>query len=213
MENVKTPVAKKVGNKTTEIIVGTAVSKLTTVVKGINDAVQEVNKLETRIQDGTLKVTDLEDKIGGLEQDFKNKVAQSKIELEQAYTANRESFVGQFLAEKKMAMIPSKELGDLQLKLEEATSKVEDAVSKAVGIATGTMKSAHANEIKIANLEHEKKEANNMAEITQLKAQNKFLEDQVSHWKNMLDAQVKAETERAKYGAINTLNVGTPTGR
>lgn len=61
----------------------------------------------------------------------------------------------------------------------------------------------------MAKLEFEKKEADNKAAITQLTDKVKFLEEQVGHWKTMLDNQMKAETERAKYGQISTLNVGT----
>ena len=77
----------------------------------------------------------------------------------------------------------------------------------AVGAATGSMKKDHDNALAMAALTHEKKEADNLANIKQLTSENKFLQDQIVHWKNMLDNQMKAETERAKYGQISNLNI------
>lgn len=208
MTTVKSPVK---GNKTTEIIVGAAAAKLTTVVKGIKDAVIEVEKLEQKAQDGTLRVSDLEDKIGGLEQDLKNKIGQNKIELQQAYDANKESFARQWLQSMNMACIQSEELEALKNNLENATMKVEETVSNAVKAATGAMANTQKNELALAKLQHEKDQASTVAELAQAKSQITFLEAQVKMWKDALDAQRAAETERSKHGAINTLNVGSPS--
>ena len=209
MAEAKTP-AKKVGNKTTEIIVGSAAMSLSSAVKNVMAAVEQVKTLENTSQTMTLKVSDLEDKIGGLEQDLKNKTEQNKIEIKNQFEADKKSFVDTYLTEKKMSCIDTAELTTLRTSLSKAEDNKNAEIQKAVAFAVGAAKKDSDNAAKVATLEHEKKEAANAAEISQLKAQNKFLEDQVSHWKTMLEKQMTQETERAKHGAINTLNVGSP---
>lgn len=208
----QTTAAPKKGNKTTEIIIGTAASKMEAAVKSLLQVAPEISKLQETVNQGTLEVSNLEDKIGGLKQDYTNKVAQNKIEIQQAYDSDAKSFADRWLNTNNMEAIPCDELETIKNELEEATIKVSETVNKAVGAATGSMKKDYDNAIAIQKLEHEKKEANNQAEIVQLKNQVSFLTEQVNHWKTMLDSQVKAETERAKYGQINTLNVGNPQG-
>lgn len=210
-ENVKAPVAKKPnGNKTTEIIIGSAASKVSKAVKELAAAMTVVGGLDQKIEESVLQVVNYEDKIGGLKQEYANKLEQAKIELDQEVAKNQEAFVSKFLREKNMSMISTPTLNSMEEELEEAKEKVEETVNKAVHSALSSAKKDSDNAMAILKLELEKKEASNTAEINQLKAQNKFLEDQVGHWKTMLDNQVKAETERAKYGQISTLNVGNP---
>jgi hypothetical protein len=212
MSEVKAAAPKKAaGNKTTEIIVGTAAMKLGTALTGISAAMTEVAKLGETAQKMTLEVTDLEDKIGGLKQDLENKKSQNKIDLQQAYDSDKKAFVETYCKAEGVILVEDAEYKNLQAELETVTKGMEQKIAQEVGKAVGIEKANSANALKIATLENEKKEAGNTAEITQLKAQNKFLEDQVNHWKTMLDNQMKAETERAKYGAINTLNVGGTT--
>ncbi len=208
METTKKSVSK--GNKTTEIIVGAAVAKLTGAIVSLNTVVAEVGKLEQKASDGILKVSDLEDKIGGLEQDLKNKTAQSKIELEQAYNSNKENFVGQYLAEKKLTAVDSMEYGQLQVKLEEATKNVADTVKAEVGKAVGIEQNNSKNALAIQKLEFEKVQAQSTAQLSQSASQITFLEAQVKMWKDALDAERAAGVERAKASSIGTLNVGQP---
>ena len=209
--NAKATVAKK-GNKTTEIIVGAAANKLSTAVKGLNSAIEEVGKLEVKAQDYTLQISDLEDKIGGLKQDLQNKVAQNKIELQQQYDTDKKAFAVKWLTENDMIFILNDELTKLKESLVEAQMNVEEKVSKAVGAATGALKSDYVNQLKLTTLEHEKKEADNSAKITQQESQIKFLNEQVVMWKTALEDERRASVERAK-ASIGTLNIGGQQGR
>lgn len=209
-QNTKAPVAKKVlvGNKSTEITIGAAANKLSTAVKGMLSVVDELGKLDAGLLDRTLQITNLDDKIGGLEQDLKNKTAQNKIELQNQFDTDKKAFVDKWLADNGFVCTTEEEIIELKEKLEAATTDVEAAIKKEVSIVTNSMTAKHNSDLKILGLEHEKKEANNLAEISQLKSQNAFLATQVDNWKIMLDKQVAAETARAQYGAINTLNIG-----
>lgn len=213
MTEVKQASAKKAtkGNKTTELIIGTASTKLTAAINGFQSAVETVNKLPEVVQEYTLKVTDLEDKIGGLEQDFKNKTAQNKIDIEQQYQADKLEFVGKWLKDNGVTTIDSQKLTDMETTISTNAATLEASVKQAEARATAIANSTATQNLKIQQLEHEKKEAANQAEIAQLKAQNAFLEKQCAGWEKALDAERAAATERAKYGAINTLNVGGTT--
>lgn len=213
-ETKETKAAKKqIGNKTTEIIVGAAAVKLTSAVKALNEACDEVNKLEQKSQDCILKVTDLEDKIGGLETDLMNKTNQNKIELKQAYETDRKSFVAKYCQENNLVCVVSTEYSQLEQNLKEATTNMQNEINKSVGAATSNLKKEHENAMKIAQLEHEKKEAANLAEINQLKAQNAFLSQQIADTRKLLETQMSNETERSKYGQIGTLNVNGNEGQ
>jgi hypothetical protein len=181
---------------------------LATAVKNLNSAVNEVNKLDDRILTSTLTVTNLEDQIGGLEQNLKNKIAQNKIELQNQFDTDKKAFVDKWLEENGFVCTTEENLAQLNEKLEAATTNMEANIRKEVAIVTSSMTAKHNSEMKIKELELANKEAANTAEITQLKSQNAFLATQVDNWKLMLDKQVAAETARAQYGAINTLNIG-----
>lgn len=212
MEKVQKAQAAKKGNKTTEIIIGAANLKLSSAVKALTEGLAVVGQLEEKVQDGVLQVTDLEDKIGGLEQDFKNKKAQQEIDLKLAYDSKRVEFVQEYLDKNNLETITSAELQELKSKAFVTEAETQQAISSAVGAATSSMKKEHEADKKIAALEHEKKEASNVAEINQLKQQNKFLEDQLNNMRTLLNKQMEQETERAKHQPAIHLN-GTNTGR
>lgn len=199
---------KNKGNKNTEIIVGTAAVKLSQAVKAITEAVIQVSHLDEKMQEGTLKVTDLEDKIGSLKQEFENRATQNKIDLQLQFDADKEGFAMTYLMSKSKVALPLTELNELEAKLETAIRDKDKEVSKAVGIATGKMESDHKNEIALKDLNYQMKEANNLAELAQCRKECTFLEGQVTHWQKALEAERLAGVERAKAGQIGTLNVG-----
>lgn len=208
MSETKAPVKK--GNKTTELIIGAAAAKVEAAVKSLMNVAPEVEKLQTTIHQSTLEVVNLEDKIGGLKQDYQNKVAQNKIEIEQQFTADQKSFVDTWMKNNGMTCLPANDLNKMRTDLTEATQNVDKTVASAVNAATSAMKKDHDNATAMAKLEFEKKEADNKAAITQLTEKVKFLEEQVGYWKEALEEERKAGVERAKASSIGTLNVGTP---
>jgi SpoU rRNA methylase family enzyme len=207
----KKTTAKK-GNKTTEIIIGAGASKLTTAVAALSSVVEVINQLPAKVQENVLLVSDLEDKIGVLQQDLKNKTAQNKIEIEQAYEADKEAFVSKWLNENGKTAVASEEYSEMQEKIANFEETLETTVAKEVGKAVGIEKNNSAQALKIKELEFEKKEADNKAEINQLKQQNAFLTQQAEQWKKMLETQIANETERSKHQPAIHVN-GTNTGR
>lgn len=206
-------VKKKVtGNKTTELIIGTAASKLTAGITALQATVEAIGQLEEKAKQNTLVLLEQEDKLGALAQELTNTKAQNKYEIELAYKTDKRAFVDAFLKENDLMTVNEAEWLAMEKKLEDSEKATTDAVNKAVGAVTSSLKAEHASAIKVAQLEHEKKEAANTAEINQLKLQNQFLTDQMNHWKSMLEKQMQAETERAKHQPAIHVN-GTNTGR
>jgi hypothetical protein len=204
-------VAPKKGTKTTELIIGAAANKLSTAVLQMNTAIGEVTKLQQLAQDNTIIIVDLEDKIGALKQELENQMAQNKLNLELAFKSNKALFAAEWMSENNLASISTFELHNLKVDLENATSKMEDTVKREVGIITSRMKSEHENEKKVLMLEHEKKEANNLAELNQLRTQVTMWKEQADMWQKALDAERQAGIERAKASSIGTLNIGGTT--
>lgn len=202
-------IKKATGTKTTETIIGSAATKLSSAVGSIKSALESIDSLESKITDYTLKVTDFESKIDNLQQDYINKVAQTKIELDQAYQANKVNLVNSYLTETSSVIIPQNELQQMRNNLTTLVETKEQEIKAEVGKAVGIAKASAASELRINQLEFEKKEAGNVAQIQHLQNQNTFLAEQVALWKGQLEKQVAAETERSKNSAVGTINLGS----
>lgn len=194
---------KVVGNKSTEVIIGAAAGKLNGALQSILGAVKEAEKIGTLIEEGTLKVANLEVQVAEVGQDLANKKAQATLELKLAFEGDKQTFVNGYLQEKSLIAVPASELAAQQQKIAEVDAAITREVGKAVGIANS------ANQSKIRELELTQKatEAENSARIKQQEEQIVFLKSQVEMWKGALDSERNAGVERAKAGAIGSVNV------
>lgn len=212
MEDLKTEVKKKVaivGNKTTELIIGNAAMKLSQATKSIEDALKTVTNINSIVEEGTLKVTNLETQIADLELKFKQDKSTKAFELDLEFKKNQEKYVVDYLANKRMLAVSQEEVDKTNQELTKLRGDFSKEVATEVHKATGSMASKHSSEIQILGLEHRNKEAENIATIKQLQEQNKFLTEQVVSWKTALDSERTAGVERAKAASIGTMNVGT----
>jgi archaellum component FlaG (FlaF/FlaG flagellin family) len=202
-----TPAPK--GTKTTEVILGSAAAKLTTGVKALSDMMNEVMKLENTVQENLLIISDQEDKIASLAINLKNAVAQNKIELQQAFDSNQESFVNAWLTENEMTAISNEELQDFRNAITQAKEATEKEVKTQVAIVTNTLTSRHASEKREYELQFAAKEAETKAALSQKEEKIKFLQEQVDAWKKALEDEREASVKRAQASQIQNLNVGT----
>jgi predicted nucleic acid-binding Zn-ribbon protein len=208
-----TPTAKPVGNKATEVIIGQAASKLSTAVKGIMDAQGEITKLADKADEYALIIVSQETKLSELEQEYKNRLNQARIELQQSLSADRARFVQEWLSENKLTTISNEELASLNSALVNAESNLEKEIKAAEARAFGIAKADKESALKIASLEHAQKEASNVAEISHLKNEVASLKAQVEMLTKQLDEQRKATVEVAKAGSIGTIQVGNTQER
>jgi predicted nucleic acid-binding Zn-ribbon protein len=195
------------GNKTTEVILGSAALKLESAVKALLGATEEVSKIEARASECTLEVTNLEDQIGGLKQQLVNDKNQNKLDLELQYKADQRSFATTWLQENSYTFLPAQELQDLKNKLSKATMEVDQTVNKAVSAATSALTSKHETELKMKDMEYKTSEATNLATIKQLQAEVAVWKNQAEQWQKALDNERQASISRAQASSI-TQNIG-----
>lgn len=204
---------KTTGNKTTELIIGSGISKLNRTIVDAKATVAEFDKLIVLAEEQSLKIVNAEEKLAELDLELKNRKAQNEIEVSQAYRRNEKLFVADYLTSNSLVALEEEKLDKLLERADKKDEEIKKMVSEAVHAATGSMGRAHSSEIALLKLEYEKKEVGNVAEISQLKKQIEFLEGQLAHWKQMLEKQVEAETTRAASKAVGSINVGNPTGK
>lgn len=202
VEEAKKTVAPK-GTKTSEVILGTAVGKLNAGMKALSDMMGGIDKLEERVNENILIISDQEDKIAAKALELKNAVAQNKIELQQAYETNKAEFAMQWMKDNGYALISVEELNGLKADLASATSDTEATIKKEVSAAAGAITAKYNSEKREQELQFLAKEAQNVAALSQKDEKIKFLEEQVVSWRNALDKERDASVQRAQAGAIN----------
>lgn len=201
------------GNKTTEVVVGTAANKLAQALTGITTAVDSLKDFQEKIDQNTLKIVEQEDRMLNLEQDLKNKVAQNKIELNIQYQTDKKVFIDNYLQSEGLVAVSADTLTNLQTKLQKTIDEVEQSIKSEVGKAVGIERAKSTSDLKVAELEHKNALVANQSEIAQLKSQNSFLMEQVESWRNQLNSERSAATERAKASSIGSVNIGGPQGK
>ncbi len=201
--------AKKVtGNKSSEMIIGMAASKLSSAVTQLVAAAAVVGQFEEKVKKGTLEIGNMEDQIGSLQQDFINRKAQIQIDTQLAYDANKKTFAEMWLAENGLVSVPGEELGKLHTDLANALQNTEATVKREVAIVTNRLTSDAKNAADLAAMQFKMTEAANVAKITNLEEKCKFLEAQVATYIAQLSAEREAGIKRQQAGSIGTLNVG-----
>lgn len=191
------------GTQKSEAIIGAAVVKLGTGLKAFTEMIGEINKLEERVQDNLLIISDQESKITEQAITLKNNIAQNKIELDQAYQRDKFSFVEEWLQENEKVAIDQDELEELRQELSEAEAATDKEVKKEVAIVTNTLTSKFNAEKRELELTFKAQEAENVAKLAQKDEKIKFLEDQVKNWMDALTKEREASVQRAQASSIN----------
>jgi hypothetical protein len=195
------PVAPK-GTKTTEVILGTAASKLGSGLKFMAEMMTEIGKLEVKVEENVLLIADQEAKIAENNLALKNQIAQNKIELQQAYNSDREAFVEQWMIENNCAAITKDELQKLKNDLETVQKEKEAEIKKEVAIVTNTLTRNFNSEKREYELQFVAKEAQNTAALAQKDEKIKFLEQQVELAWNALKEEREARVKVAQASTI-----------
>lgn len=206
-KGAEAPTKKVAGTKNTEVMLGKAAAGIAASYKGLQTFMNEFANIEQRIPECTLEISNLEDQIGGLKTELENTKNQNKLELELQFKADKASFVTTYLMENNLVSISKTELDKLKTDLMKATTEQDKAVAAAVAANTNSLTAKFNSEKAIAEMQHKTNEATNLAKIEQMEDKITFLGEQVELWKGALDDERKAGVERAKAGAIGTLNL------
>lgn len=202
----------KKGTQKTEAIIGTAATKLAAAVKGIQEASQTAVQLEQTLTDYNLKVTDLEGKISGLEQDYQNKKAQQEFQLNLDFKTAQKQFAEKFLQENGYIAVVVEDNTKLKQDYESLKANFDKEVTSKIAAATNSIQSNVENKMKILEAEYKAKEASNLAKIEQLTQQLEFANNMAAKWEKQLNDERQASIERSKSQSA-TVNVNGQNGR
>jgi len=205
--------SKSVGNKTTEIVIGAAYLKLQAASKSLQEGVKQSEELVKIVEENTLKVTNLEDKIGALTTEYEEKRKKITFDLDLDYRSDKEKFVRNYVTENSLVLVKKEEYEDLNKKISDLSQGSQKAVNEALSSQKSQLEKDHKAEISILNSSFSAKEAENKATIESLKNQLAAALQSVEDWKKALDQERLAGIERAKASSIGTLNVGGTNSR
>jgi hypothetical protein len=197
------------GTVKTEVILGTAVSKLGSGVKFLAEMMSEINKLEEKVNENVLLISDQEDKITTKALELKNTIAQNKIELQQMYESDKKAFVQLWLNDNNYIVMDREALTKMEQELEGAEDAAKKDMDRELAILRNTLTSKHASEKREYELEFKAKEAETKAALNQKDEKIKFLEEQVGKWQTAAAEAQKANVEIAKAGSIQNLNLSS----
>ena len=97
---------KTTGTPKTETIIGTAASKLSKAVSDAKSVLEQVTGLEAIVEENTLKVTDLQQRIENLSTEYSQKKAEQEFELDLSYKTDKKEFAEKYLQEENLVAIP-----------------------------------------------------------------------------------------------------------
>lgn len=209
MATPKSTTASKapVGNKQTEVIIGSAASKLTAAVKSLEDAFGSVKGIDDAIESKTLTLVNLEAKIEGLESEYSKAKQEQDFALQMDFKTNSQKKVEEILRENGLVSVSADEYNDLKNSLAKLKAEYATEMSKEISKAKAIAESNAEITIKQAELTQQAKEAENKAQLIAKDAQIKSLYEQVENWKEALAEERKAGVQRAQAGSIGSVNV------
>jgi chromosome segregation ATPase len=196
---------------TTEVVLGRAAQSLSKAVAEAKVTFEQLNTLESKAEELTLKVANKEEELANIEVQIAEKERQAKVELEVRLKENAIRTASEVLAGQGKVAINSTELNDLRDELTQLKSDFATQVRAEIGKAEGIAKSRYESELKLKDAEFKAKEASNTAEIESLKKEVTSLKEQSAKWEQALSAERQASIERAKASAIGTIQVGSDT--
>jgi hypothetical protein len=207
-DSVETPKRKPVGSAKTELIIGSAVAGLNNALKAFTSATSTIDKFQEQVDQLTLIHTELETKIENLEQEKKNKIAQNNLDLKIAYDTDRAKFAADYATSMRSTIVETSVFEQMKSKIIKLESEFKAEVDNAI---KGIQAAAEAKALADMNLykaERSAEEAETKAELKSLQARLDAATKEIESWKKALEDERSASVERAKAGAINTLNVG-----
>lgn len=203
---------KPKGTQRSEMVIGTAATKLSAAVKSILEAAQIAPKLEESLTEYNLKVTDLEGKISSLEQEYANKRTQHEIDLGLSYKATQKEFATKFLGENGLIAVVVEEDRKVKDELTALKANFTQEVASEVAAAAGSIKSSYDQTVKVTEAEYKAKEAGNIAKIENLTSQLAFINEQANSWKEQLNSEREANVKKSANSAVHQ-TIATGNGK
>ena len=197
---------KPTGTRTTEIIIGQSATNLQRGLESLRKLSSDLEEFDTHIEQKTLKVADLEDRIEKLTSEFNEKRRSSEVTFQNDMKQFEMQTVSQVLEIQNKVAISNEEYQSYKTLQVDFDKKVNEAVNSRVQ----SLSLEHKNQLELLKANNERDNAQKDAQLTVLKDKIDMLQRQISSYENMIDENRKAETERAK-ATTNYFPMSTPS--
>jgi hypothetical protein len=182
----------------------------------LQDAVKSAENLEERVHiaeeqynkkagEYAALITEKTAEIQGLEAQFSEKERIGKLDVDLKLRQYGVTAATQMLGS-DYAVLPRATYDELQKKVQEA----ESTTKKEIAVAVSSVKSEYELKLKEQSLTAQTASAKDKAELESMKTQIAYYERTIASLNQMIEAERQASIERAKAGAIGTLNL-SPT--
>ncbi len=202
---------KTVGTHKTEVIIGAAANKLSKAVADARAAIEAATGLEAVIEENTIKVSDLENKIASLETSYAQKKSEQEFNLDMEFKTNQKKFVEDFLRSENLVSVPKDKYEGQVSELEALKANMDQKIATEVAKVASSKDAQLKSEKALMESEYKAREAGNLAKIESLEERLEFANQQTKMWKEALDAERTAGVDRAKASAVGAVNI-TPAG-
>ena len=203
--------AKK-SSVTTEVVMGKAAQDLH---KAVAEALKATDGLKTMVEESenlALKIANQEDRIDELDVIFSEKERQLVLDLELKMKGRTEETVQAYLTNNRQRSISIEDFNQMEAKIKDADATLAKTVAAETAKVRNEESSRFTNELKLKEAQFAANEAKNNASISVLEGKVEFLEAQNRQLLDQINAERQASIERARAGAIGTLNVGSQNG-
>ena len=203
----KKAIAPKKGTVNTEAIIGSATNNLKKVVEEISKATSTIEQLVETSETLSAQIADKEIRIDELGVTYSEKKRQADVSFKLDVEADKEKVVLEILSNTGRIAIKQAEYTELVTKLNSAEATLKSEVAKAEAIVASRLKREYDVEKQLAESKHVAATAEMQAELKQKNAEIVNLTTSVAAWQKALDSERQAGIERAKAGAVGTINV------
>lgn len=199
--------------QSTEVILGTAATKLTRGLEELKNVGSVLGELASKAETLTAEIAQKEERTAALDVEFAEKKRQAEVSLKLEMQANSEQAVTTILnSQNKIAIDQTEYQGTLNA-LKNLRADFDKDVQTKVGQAVDQAKKEWESEKKLMEATANAQEAQIKAELSQKEDQIEFLQSQIQDWKDALKAEREAGVERSKAGAVGTINVSGAGGK
>jgi len=194
---------------TVEGVVGAAAISLNKSLAEFKLGFVQLESLAGKLEELGLQIAQKEDRIKELSTDYVEKERQLNVNLHLKIKENAKATILEILTAEGLVTVDKDKLAALNAQVFELQTTFDDKIKAEKGKMEGILTAQFNNKEKLIVAEHNTKEANNLAIITQLQQQVTFLKEQSSKWEVALGDERKASIERAKAASVGTINVGS----
>ena len=146
---------KPTGTRTTEIIIGQSATNLQRGLESLRKLSSDLEEFDTHIEQKTLKVADLEDRIEKLTSEFNEKRRSSEVTFQNDMKQFEMQTVSQVLEIQNKVAISNEEYQSYKTLQVDFDKKVNEAVNSRVGV----LSAQHTNQLELLKANNERDNA------------------------------------------------------